>query len=246
MREFLTVVGATVLSVSAVCAAPPATEILKKADDVRNPRLDYRIWVKITSYMPHAVPKESKIEVYVKGKNKTITRTHTPKLDRGQVMLNVMHNLWIFLSAVAKPIRISLQERLMGEIANGDIARMNFSADYNPILQGREKIKGKAYYVLKLKAKSEDVTYGTVLLWVETGTFRPFKAKFYAFSGRLLKICTYENYGPLGGRSRPRRLVFTDAVKKDHYSTIEYDKVEIGALPDKYFTKNYMKRFSDF
>jgi hypothetical protein len=48
---------------------------------------------------------------------------------------------------------MSLQQRLIGQVAYGDIARINFSGDYEPKLKEIEKIEDKAYYVLGLTAK---------------------------------------------------------------------------------------------
>ena len=51
-----------------------------------------------------------------------------PASDRGQILLLKGHDLWIFLPAVSQPVRLSLAQRLTGQVANGDLARANFSA----------------------------------------------------------------------------------------------------------------------
>ena len=40
------------------------------------------------------------------------------------------HDLWIFLPTVSQPVRLSMSQRLTGQVANGDLARANFAGDY--------------------------------------------------------------------------------------------------------------------
>lgn len=222
-----------------------AQEILLKSDEVRNPQLDYATWVKVTSFKPNREPTIATYDVMAKGREKAVVKTLSPPVDKGRILLMLGNDLWAFLPEVSKPLRISLQERLIGEVANGDIARTNFSGDYTPELTKSEKIEGRDYYVLSLAAKTESVTYSSVTLWVDKYNFHPFKAEFYAVSGRLLKTCSYENYRELAGRLRPGRLVMNDPIVKEQKSIIEYDKMEVKELPEKYFTKDYMKKFMD-
>ena len=151
----------------------------------------------------------------------------------------VDRDLWVFLSEVAKPLRISLQQRLLGDVSNGDLARANFVGDYKPFLSETHA----AFFVLILKAKTEDVTYGSIKLWVDRQSFRPIKAAFYASSGRILKVGSYENFKPMKDGIHPTRVVFTDAILKGQVSTIDYgDITPRDDLVDKIFTKDYLKK----
>jgi len=217
-------------------------EIVQKVDDVRNPELDYTVIVSVSSYRPHNEPRIVTYDVMVKGRDRTVVKTKTPEMERGRMLLMRDKDFWAFFPEVAKPIRISFQERLTGEVANGDIARTNFSQDYSAKLLRSERIEDKDYYVLELTAKADDVTYGKAVLWVAQETNWPLKAEFYAASGRFLKTCLYENYALLAGRMRPSRLVMTDALVKNQYSVIEYEQMQTTELPEKYFTKEYLKK----
>ena len=201
-----------VLSVQTSFATPSPQDILQRADEVRNPQSDYTVAVKVTSIKPQKDPKVATYEVYLKGRQKTLIETLSPPVDRGTSMLMLDYDFWVFLPAISKPLRISLQQRLLGEVANGDIARVNFSGDYNPTLSKMDQIDGIDYYVLELVAKNDRVTYHRVLLWVEKETFRPLKAEFYAVSGRLLKTADYKNYVPMAGKERPSELVLKDPL----------------------------------
>lgn len=222
-----------------------AEEILLKADEVRNPQLDYVVQVSVTSFKAKQDSRKSTFEVMVGGKDKTVIKTLSPPMEKGRVLLMRDRDLWAFLPDVSKPLRISLQERLLGEVANGDIARANFSGDYTPQIIKSETIEGREYYILELVAKTDEVTYARVVLWAEKESYHPLKAEFYAISGRLLKTCSYENYRELAGRLRPSRLIMSDPIVRGQYSTIDYDEMQIQELPEKYFTKDYMKKFME-
>lgn len=219
-----------------------AQEILQKVDEVRNPQLDYKINVDVTSTKPGKEPKRANYEVLIKGRDKTIIKTLDPSIDRGTSLLMIDYDLWVFLQNISKPLRISLQQRLIGEVANGDLARANFSGDYNPTLARMEKIDGKDHYVLELLAKDERVTYNKVILWIQANNFHPLKAEFYAVSGRMLKACTYENYQQVLGRLRPTRLILDDPLVKGQRSVLEYSGMTLMKFPEKFFTKDYLKK----
>ncbi|VAV84919.1 FIG00859523: hypothetical protein [hydrothermal vent metagenome] len=225
-------------------AAPKdlALQIVKKADEVRSPRLDYIVDVVVTSIKPGRSNRTARYEVLVKGQEKTVIKTMAPAIDRGTTLLMIGRDLWAFMPDLSKPIRISLQQRLIGDVANGDIARANFSGDYTPRLLRTEEIKGNVYYVLELIANDDRVTYGKVVYWVNKKNYHPLKAEFYAVSGRLLKRCSYEDYRRLAGRLRPTSLVLRNPLTKGRFSVIKYGRMKTKKLPSKYFTKNYMKR----
>ncbi len=238
----LTALFMTLVSIAKAGVTPSAAKIIIKADEIRSPQIDYTVDVTVTSVKPEGAKSEARYEVLVKSGESTIIKTLSPPIDRGRTLLMIGRDMWVFLPDLSKPVRISLQERLIGEVANGDIARTNFSGDYNPKLLRTEELEGNKYYVLELTAKNEEVTYNRVVYWVRTDNFYPYKAEFYAVSGRLLKLCFYEDYKELAGRKRPAKLILKDPLVKGQVSTIEYRNMKITELPEKYFTKDYMKK----
>jgi len=135
-----------------------------------------------------------------------------------------------------------MAQRLTGQVANGDIARANFAGDYVAELLGSEQLDGHAVHKLVLRAVDRGVTYQKVLYWVRQDNFWPSKAEFYTASGRLLKSCTYEEFKTLGSQVRPTRLVMRDALKADEVSVMVYEDLKLRDLPEKVFTKDYLKR----
>jgi len=218
-----------------------ARGILQRADEIRFPNQGFQVDVEITTSQ-QGDDQSRKYRILSKGNENTIVMVLEPASDRGQIMLMKGRDLWMFMPEVAQPIRIGLAQRLMGQVANGDLARANFTGDYNPRLLRTERIDGEEHHVLELNAVDRGVTYHRVLLWVNKRNNRPRKAEFYSLSNRLMKTCSYENYQPMAGQHRPTRLVMVDALRGGEQSVLEYDNMRLRDLPDRVFTKEYLKR----
>jgi outer membrane lipoprotein-sorting protein len=221
---------------------PKARQIVEEADRIRFPGEGFQVDVAIVTTGKDKDPDERKYRVLSKGNDNTVVMVTEPASERGQIMLMKGRELWIFLPSVSQPVRLSLAQRLTGQVANGDLARANFAGDYNPRLVRTETVDGEKYNVLELTAVDRGVTYQRVMYWVREAGSAPHKAEFYSASNRLLKTCIYEKYERVLGKLRPTRLVMDDALRAGEQSVLEYAAMKLRDLPDKVFTKDYLKR----
>jgi outer membrane lipoprotein-sorting protein len=219
-----------------------AREIVVKADQIRFPPEGFQVDVGITNSNDGQVVDTREYRVLSKGNENTVVMVIEPAVDRGQIMLMKGRDLWIFLPNVSQPVRLSLAQRLTGQVANGDLARANFAGDYTPKLVRTEKVDGEDCYVLELTAVDRTVAYRRVMYWVRQKSYFPHKAEFYSLSNRLLKTARYEEFQQLAGRVRPTRLVLKDALRKGEESVLLYSGMVLRDLPDKIFTRDYLKR----
>ena len=209
---------------------------------MRFPPEGFQVDVAITNSNAGQITDTRQYRVLSKGNENTIVMITEPAVDRGQIMLMKGRDLWIFLPNVSQPVRLSLSQRLTGQVANGDIARANFAGDYTPKLVRTEKVDGEECYVLELSAVDRSVAYHRVVYWVRQKNLFQHKAEFYSLSDRLLKTARYENFQQMAGRARPTRLVMEDALRKGEESVLEYSGMVLKDLPDKIFTRDYLKR----
>jgi outer membrane lipoprotein-sorting protein len=219
----------------------PAT-IVQKADAVRFPSTGFEASVSIESSGDGDVVSVRKYRVLSKGNENTVVMVTEPAAERGQILLMKGRDLWVFLPSVSQPVRLSLSQRLTGEVANGDLARANFAGDYDARILRTEEIDGTPAYVLELVARERGVTYHRVIYWVRKDNAWPIKAEFYALSDRLLKSARYEDFQRVAGAMRPMRIVMRDALHPDERSTLQYSDMKLRELPDRVFTKDYLKR----
>jgi outer membrane lipoprotein-sorting protein len=216
--------------------------VLEKADLVRFPQGGFEVGVTITTTAPGRDAEVRKYKVLSKGNENSVVMVTEPASERGQVMLMKGRDLWVFLPNVSQPVRVPLSQRLTGQVANGDLARANFAGDYTPKLLRTEQVDGEAMHVLELNANDRGVTYHRVVYWVRQGNHWPHRAEFYSVSDRLLKTAHYQNFVKLGGRVRPSRMVLHDALREGEESVLEYAELKARDLPDRIFTKDYLKR----
>lgn len=222
-----------------------AEEIVEKADNIRFPAGGFQVDVKITTTRPEQEPEEREYRILSKGNDRTLLMTTAPAIDKGNILLMRDQDLWAFLRNLSQPVRLPLSAKLTGEVSNGDIARANFKGDYNPKLLDIETIEDQQYYKLELLAARRGVTYKRVLYWVNRDNFHPYKAEFYSVSNRIIKTCHYDGYVEMAGQSRPSRLVMVEASNREGTSILDYSNMAARDLPDKVFTKQYLKKLSN-
>ena len=227
---------------SALADVLDAKEAVVTADQIRFPHEGFQVDVSISSSAPSKEIETRKYRIVSKGNENTIVITTEPASDKGQILLMKARDLWIFLPDISQPVRLSLSQRLTGEVANGDLARANFGGDYTPTVVRTETVENETYNVLELSAIDRSVTYHRVMYWVRKSDSRPYKAEFYSLSDRLLKTCYYQNFKKMAGEMRPTRLVMDDALKQGEQSVLEYSNMKLRELPDKMFTKEYLKK----
>jgi len=242
LRLLLAATAGALVSTPSAQEGLSAQDILRRADEVRFPQEGFEVLVNIRTAQDGRTREERLFKVLSKGNENTVVLTLEPASERGQVLLMRGHDLWLFLPRVSQPVRLSLAQRLVGQVSNGDIARANFAGDYTPRLVGMEKAGNDDLYVLDLMAVDRTVTYQRVRYWVRQANFRPYKAEFYSLSDRLLKSCRYDEFKALGGKARPTKLVMVDALNKGEESTLEYSSMKLRDLPDQIFTKEYLRR----
>lgn len=221
-----------------------ANELVHRADQIRFPVEPFQVDVAIRNHFPNRDPQDRRYRVLTKGADKSLVMTVAPASERGQVLLMREDDLWAFMPAVSQPIRLPLSQRLTGQVANGDLARAQFAHDYDATLVARETLEGEDALVLELTAhpKSRTATYKRIRYWLDVSDHRPLKAEFYSLSGEVLKTCHYENYQDVQGELRPTRLVMKDNYVEGRYSVLDYGNMKVREIPDKFFTKNYLKR----
>jgi len=223
---------------------PAPKVIVQRADAIRFPQTDYQVSVAVTSLAPGRPNDLRRYEILSKGNDRTLVITTEPPADKGQVLLMREKDLWIYMPSLSQPLRLPLSQRLTGQVANGDLARSNFSGDYDATVARTEDIAGVSYWVLELTAVDKSMTYSRLLYWVNRSNFRPLKAEFYSLSGKVLKMCRYENYVDAGGARRPSRVIMDDTLTAGARSVLDYSNFQLKSLADKIFTKDYLKKLS--
>jgi outer membrane lipoprotein-sorting protein len=222
-------------------ACADADDLLREVDSIRAPGNNFTFDVKLTYYPNGKRPIVQDYDVAVKDGTKSLVKFMSPAENRGRVLLMVGQNLWIYMPKVNQPVRISAQQRLLGQVANGDVARVVYHYDYTAQALSADNFNGERCKRLELNAKTNDATYGKIVLWIDEDNSRPRKAQFYALSGKMLKTAYYQDYENVLGKMRPMRVVIEDALRDGEKTIMDWSNMKIANLPDSQFRKDNMK-----
>jgi len=187
-------------------------------------------------------PKDYRVKLYCKGTRKSVVRFEEPARERGKAVLMVDQDCWIYMPSTKKSIRISAQQRLVGQISNADAARLSFSDDYDAKCIGEATANDVPCYKMELTAKNKQVAYAKLHYYVAKDSNKPQKIEYYALSGMLLKTGTYTKYSKLSGAQRPSTLQLVDAVRKGIKTEMVFHTMEVADPPEFYFNKSMLDR----
>lgn len=217
-----------------ICAtsiyAESPDEIIKQADAVRNPGESYFLEAEVTS---NNASEPHLFRIAIQGNTKTRIETAKPERDQGRNMLMQDENMWVFIPRLKREVRVSLNQKLVGEAANGDISRMQWSGDYNASLESENEKE----WILLLQANKKGLTYDRLRVWIEKGSFHPTKAEYMTQGGKVLKNATYTSYISLAGKIRPSQIIIQDAVRPSEQSTITIKQMKVQNFPSPIFQK---------
>lgn len=232
-----------------------AEEIIARADEIRNPKEPFQVTIRLTEYIDGAARNEISLTVYSKlagasEKYRNLVRYAEPPRDRGKSVLMDGTLMWFYDPASKTSVRISPEQRLVGQASQGDVVTVNLARDYSARLLGSpdgetvqdaDKVARHCWH-LELGPKSSDAIYAKAEYWVEKGSFHPIKGKFFSDSGRLLKITYYHRYETQLGAERPGETIIVDAVNARLVTTMTFQGYRGMEIPDSWYQREYLPR----
>lgn len=242
------------MTISSVFAqsAPDAQQLLAASDSIRSPSKPYVVTTGLTEYRAGKQVASNALSVFSKpngdGTYRTLVRFEAPARDLGKLMLKSGDDLWFFDPSSQASVRISPEQRLLGQESSGDVMTTNFSHDYTATLKGTEDVldgdrKTRHCNKLELAGSVAGVQYQRIEMWLDAVSDQPVKAKFYAQSGRLLKTAFYRNYVPQLGVDRPSEVVIIDGLDPGWVTVMRMSGYAWKDIPDAWMQRDYLPRF---
>ena len=251
-------VGAFAPATAAVPATPaPATvdaqALLAESDAIRNPSHPFSLVVSLTEYTQGKQTDGNSLQVWSRaesgsGQFRSLIRMVAPARDANKLMLKTGNDLWFHDPASQASIRISPQQRLLGQAANGDVVTVNFAQGYKAKFEAEEDVQDgdrqtRHAVKLSLEAVVPDVTYAAADMWLDAATHRPIKARFYSETHRLLKTAFYRRYEDQLGGVRPTEVVIIDGVNSNLVTVMRYSDFVARDVPESWFQRDILARF---
>lgn len=248
------ILGALILALAAKAAATTdAQRILIESDAVRNPGRPFSVNVVLTEYQDGKRVDTTTMTTYSRVLEQgeqfaSLVRFVSPARDAGKLMLKSGKDLWFYDPATKSSVRLSPQQRLMGQASNGDVVTVNLARDYQATLAGDEEIQDgerqtRRTHRLELSAATDDATYARIDLWVDKVDFRPLKGHFFTDSGRLLKTVYYRRFQPQLGAERPTEIVIIDGLNTRSVTLMRLSDYTGRNIPSSWFQREYLPRF---
>ena len=237
---------------AAAAQAQTPQEIVAASDKVRNPAQPFRLTSTLTEYVGGKASDQNVLVVFAKEDQTTkqfrnLVRYIDPPRDEGKMVLLDSHVLWFYDPSSKASVRISPQQRLIGQASIADVLTVNLAIDYTCTLLGTEAIQDASHqqhqcWHLDMKAANEQASYNRVEYWVENATYYPIKAKFYSDSGRLLKVLYYRGFQPALGATRPTEAIIIDAVDSSLVTAVKFADYRFQDIPEAWFQRDYLPR----
>ena len=247
---------AAVPATPAAAAAPATIDaqgVLADSDRIRNPSKPFSLTVSLTEYTQGKQTDGNSLQVWSReepgsGQFRSLIRMVAPARDANKLMLKTGNDLWFHDPASQASIRISPQQRLLGQAANGDVVTVNFAQGYKAKFEAEEDVQDGDRQVrhavkLSLEASVPDVTYAGAEMWLDAASHRPIKAKFYSETHRLLKTAFYRRYEEQLGGVRPTEVVIIDGVNPNLVTVMRYADFTARDVPESWFQRDILARF---
>ena len=243
----------TSLMVSGLGFAQSAEDILKASDAIRNPGRPFSVTVTLTEFQERKQVDTSTLTSYSRtqqqgGQFASLIRFVLPARDAGKLMLKNGSDMWFYDPVAKASVRLSPQQRLLGQASNGDVATVNLARDYKATLVGAEEIKDgegrlRKAHKLALEAAAPEVTYASIEMWVDAENNKPIKARFFAESTRLLKTAYYRRYQQQLGTERPTETVIIDGLNPQSVTIMRFSDYTARNIPDTWMQRDFLPRF---
>ena len=233
--------------------AQTAEEMLAASDAIRNPGRPFSVTVTLTEFQAGKQVDTSTLTSYSRtqqqgGQFASLIRFVLPARDAGKLMLKNGNEMWFYDPTNKASVRLSPQQRLLGQASNGDVATVNLAKDYKATLAGEEEVQDgerrtRNAHKLALTAATPDVTYASIEMWVDAENNRPIKARFFAESSRLLKTVYYRRYQLQLGVERPTESVIIDGLNPQSVTLMRFSDYVSRAVPDTWMQRDFLPRF---
>ena len=234
-------------------AQPNAQAMLQASDAVRNPDKPFGVTVTLIEYRGGKQTDTSTLGSYAKsdarsGQFRTLIRFVAPARDEGKLMLKNGNDFWFYDPSSRASVRLSPQQRLMGQASNGDVVTVNLAKDYQAkigleedVADGNRQMRHSTR--LDLTAGSPDASYNRIELWVDSANNQPLKARFFSESERLLKTVYYRRYQPQLGKDRPTEMVIIDGLDAKWVTVMRYTDFVYRDVPEVWLQRDYLPNF---
>jgi outer membrane lipoprotein-sorting protein len=193
------------LAAPALAADPTADDIIAKYDSLMGPQA-YEAQSLMTSTREDGSTRVYEMRMLKRDLDKFRVFFTGPASVKGQEILRLGDNAWVYLPNLKRATRIANRESFQGgDFNNADVLRVNYAADYTGTLAPSDL---PDTWCVQLKARHQETAYDAITLYVRKADLLPVKGKYFGTSGKLIRSADFDEVRELQkGFVRPARVV---------------------------------------
>lgn len=201
----------------ASAADPTPEELLKRYDAVMSPKTFDGLMVMV-AHRQDDTTRTYKFRALKSQDDKIRTWFFEPAAAKGQEMLRVEDNMWVYMPNLKRALRLASRESFQGgDFNNGDVLRVNYVADYTVKLIPSDDA---TTWLLDLTAKTKEAAYDRIKLWMTKDKQQPAKAEYYAASGKMLRSAKFDDVKNFHGLERPAHITMKNELASKRYTEL--------------------------
>jgi hypothetical protein len=172
-----------------------------------------------------------------------------PAKDKGTVFLKRKKEVWNWIPAISKVIKIPpsmmLQSWMGSDFNNDDLVRQSsIVEDYEHEIISEEEYEGFNCFKIQLNPKPEaGVVWGKILTWITKKGFIQLRADYYDEDEFLIKSMLGTNIKKMGGRTFPTHWEMIPHDKPNQKTVMDYINIEFNIkTKSSFYSQKNMKR----
>lgn len=190
------------------------------------------------------------LRVWMDRPRRSFVRIVSPAKEAGIGSLRIGAEMWNYLPNVERIIKIPpsmmLQPWMGSDFTNDDLVKeSSILEDYTHRLLDEVQLDGAAVLRIEAVPRPEAaVVWGRIVYWVRRSDTIPLKQEFFSERGELVRVMTFSEVRPVGGRRLPTRWEMRPTAKPGNATTVVLkDAVFDAPVDDEVFTqRNLQKR----
>ncbi len=226
IKKACLVLACLLIAIGTAFASPPgADELVRRYDEVMSPKTFDAVML-MTAHRQDGTTRSYKLRVLKLGNDKFRAWFLEPAASKGQEMLRVDDNMWVYMPNLKRALRVASRESFQGgDFNNGDILRVNYVSDYTAKLLPEND---PTLFGVELSAKSSEASYDRIRLWLDKDKRLPVRAEYFAASGKLLRSASFEAPKEFHGLLRPSRIVMRNELATKRFSEMTMVDMQPG------------------
>lgn len=231
---------------------PQAQELLEQADRARNPGQAFTFTNSMTEFKNGQPVYSARFNVMSKtdrrnSQYRNLVTFVAPAEDIGKRLLLGGEVLWFFDPGSGSTVRVSPQQRLQGQVSNGDVLTLNLAHDYAATAVSDDSILDvqqarRRARKLVLEARSDIAIYARIEYWIDAANLLPIKGRYFADSGRLLKTIYFSAYKSVLGGTRPTEMTVIDEFDPSRITKMVLADFAAADIPDVRFQRQFLSK----